>query len=125
MAIDYSQSAFPKSRVKALDKADKVKAIEALDRAESNKAKKRAKGRCEVRETGAVSVNGNQLRCKRQDAHTHHLKGGIGVRNHGVSVMAEQKLRVCVQCHADIHAKVLKPTTAEHDAATVRYWRAR
>jgi hypothetical protein len=128
MAIDYSIFAIPKPRPRALDKDAEDAKRDTLDKQESAKAKKRALGRCEVR-TEWNYVNSNLespvTRCTRQDAHTHHLKGGIGRRNHGVSIMAEQKLRVCHKCHADIHAKVLRPTTAEHDAKTVKFWRVK
>ena len=132
MAIDYSGLAIPKGRVKALDKADKTKAIEAQDKAENAKAKKRAGGRCEVVEMRPIigaspsfkSVN-VAMRCPSAAAETHHLIGGIGRRNKGKSILAEYKLRVCKECHAAITANILRPTTAEHDASTVRYWRAR
>jgi hypothetical protein len=119
MAIDYGQDsglAYPKTRPKALDKADKDKAIEAQDRKENAKARKRAKGRCEVVE---------HIRCVLKDTQTHHLISGIGRRNKGKSILAEHKLRVCDQCHADMHAKILQPTTASDEAASVRYRRAR
>jgi hypothetical protein len=121
LAVDYSQLAFPKSRVKALDKADKQKALKAKDKAENAKAKKRACGRCEVWEQSGHW----RARCMDKDTETHHLIGGIGRRNKGKSILAEYKLRVCKECHAAITANVLKPTTAEHDASTVRYWRAK
>lgn len=123
MAIDYSIFAIPKSRVMALDKADKQKAIEAQDRAENAKAKKRAKGRCEMRETWGAQRE--FVRCVRKDTETHHLIGGIGRRNRGKSILAEYKLRVCSACHQAITANILRPTTAEHDASTVRFWRSR
>lgn len=121
MAIDYSLFAIPKSRVKALDKADKQKALEAKDRAENAKAKKRAGGMCEVRRPLPVGI----ARCTKKDTETHHLIGGIGRRNKGKSILADYKLRVCGECHKAITANILRPTTAEHDAHTVRYWRAR
>jgi hypothetical protein len=123
VAIDYSAMAFPKSRPKALDKQDKDRAIETLDKAESAKARKRAKGQCEVRWIGPWS--GQTLRCAAKDTQTHHLKGGIGRRNRGDSILAINKLRVCDQCHTDITGKILKPTTAEADAHTIRYWRSK
>lgn len=126
MAIDYSHCALPKSRPVALDKADKQKALNAKDKAENAKARKRANGRCEVRQSFCI-INGTEtvFPCFRKDTQTHHLKGGIGRRNRGDSILAINKLRVCQQCHDDITAKVLKPTTAKHDALTVRYWRSR
>jgi hypothetical protein len=119
VAIDYSVGfAFPKGRVKALDKQDKQAALEALDKKESAKAKKRAGGRCEVRDL--------HVRCWRKDVHTHHLISGIGKRNRGEkSILSTWKLRVCQMCHDAIHTKILKPTTADADASTVRFWRAR
>jgi hypothetical protein len=126
MAIDYSLFAIPKGRPKALDKADKQRQIEAEDKRTSAVAKVRAQGRCEVyvrvddRSRKAVYV-----RCERRDTQTHHLIGGIGRRNRGDSIKAHKKLRTCDECHKAITANVLKPTTADHDAHTVRYWRAR
>jgi hypothetical protein len=96
MAIDYSIFAIPKSRVKALDKADKAKAIDAKDKKESAKAKKRAKGRCEMRLRVGV-LNAASERCKRKDAHTHHLISGIGRRNKGDSILASSAIRTSTQ----------------------------
>jgi hypothetical protein len=121
MAIDYSALAFPKTRPRALEKADKDKAVAAMDKAENVKAKKRAKGTCEVRIVGVTAP----WRCIRKDTQTHHLLGGIGRRNKGKSILADYKLRVCDLHHKEITANILRPTTAEHDASTVRYWRAR
>ncbi len=126
LAIDWSflndiPGAIPKDRVKALDKQDKQKATGAKDKSENAKAKKRAGGRCEVWER-ILEVN---ARCPRKDNETHHLLGGIGRRNKGKSILMEYKLRVCSQCHAAITANILRPTTAEHDASTVRFWRSR
>jgi hypothetical protein len=124
VAIDYSSLAFPKTRPRALDKADKAKAVAAKDKAENAKARRRAKGQCEVQiPRGLFSLQ--WIRCPNKDTQTHHLKGGIGRRNRGDSILASQKLRVCQQCHDDIGAKILKPTTATHDARSVRFWRAR
>jgi hypothetical protein len=128
MAIDYSLFAIPKQRVKALDKADARKALEAKDKAESAKAKKRAKGRCEVHFAEPYGKNLTRwvgLFCSSKDTETHHLIGGIGRRNKGKSILADYKLRVCKECHAAITANILRPTTAEHTAATVRFWRAK
>jgi hypothetical protein len=127
--IDYSVLKFAKQKPKALDKQAKQQAIEAKDKAENAKARKRAKGRCEVHELWPlpcpVTQSARYVRCPNKDVHTHHLLSGIGRRNIGRSVLAEYKIRVCEKCHADIHAKVLQPTTAEHDAASVRYRRVR
>lgn len=127
MAIDYSVFAIPKSRVKALDRDDDRKKLAVEDKKESAKARKRANGQCEV-QTVLVGTAGRKavaLRCERTDRETHHLIGGIGRRNKGKSILADYKLRVCSECHAAITANILRPTTAEHDAMTVRYWRAK
>lgn len=127
MAVDYSRLAFPKGRVKALDKQDAKAALEAKDKAENAKAKKRAQGRCEVVEAVLIGSSNRVALgfCTKKDTQTHHLIGGIGRRNKGKSILADYKLRVCKECHAAITANVLRPTTAEHDAHTVRFWRAR
>jgi hypothetical protein len=121
MAVDYSALKFPKSRVKALEKADKAAALATQDKKESAKAKRRAKGMCEA--WSPCPVGGFMVRCYRKDTQTHHLISGIGRRNKGKSILAEHKLRICDQCHADIHAKVLQPTTDTTEAAKVRYRR--
>lgn len=134
MAIDWTVfnglgCALPKGRVKALLKEDKTKAIEKQDKAESAKAKKRAKGRCEVHERwplpNVLTGRYPYVRCSHKDTDTHHLIGGIGRRNKGKSILADWKLRVCKECHDLITKHILRPTTAEHDAHTVRYWRAK
>jgi hypothetical protein len=130
MAVDYSVLAYPKTRVKALEKADKAKAIEAQDRTENAKARKRAKGRCErVEVVNASIVVGKgdvvEVRCHRKDVHTHHLLSGIGRKNIGRSILASAKIRVCEKCHSDIHARILVPTTSTDEAASVRYRRCR
>jgi len=126
MSIDYSSFRFPKSRVRALEKGDKAAKIRLTDRSENAKARKRAEGRCEVcivlSNVGRKSI---AVRCERKDTQTHHLKGGIGRRNRGVSILAEYKLRVCDQCHELITRNILQPTNADHDAYTVKYWRSR
>lgn len=126
VAIDYSGFAIPKSRVKALDKADAKATLATKDKAENAKAKARAKGQCEVVETRIYACPASYAeRCPNKDTETHHLIGGIGRRNKGKSILAAYKLRVCKRCHADITANILRPTTAEHDAQTVSFWRSR
>lgn len=132
MAIDWSvfeglACAHPKGRVKALDLEDKRAKVATTDKQENAKAKARAKGQCEIL-TVLVGTAGRKAvttRCPNKDTQTHHLIYGIGRKNKGNSILAEYKVRTCDQCHADINAKKLKATTAEHDAATVRYWRSR
>jgi hypothetical protein len=130
MAIDYGQDsglAYPKVRVRALDRADKAKAIEAQDRKENAKARKRAKGRCEVVEVVLNKATGKPVLgfCTRKDAHTHHLLSGIGRKNIGRSILASAKIRVCESCHTQIHSRILQPTTATTEAATIRFRRVR
>lgn len=127
MSIDYSSFAFPKSRPKALDKQDRDAKIATTDKQENAKAKARAKGQCEV-QVALINVVGRKVmavRCTRKDTQTHHLIYGIGRKNKSKSILAEHKIRTCDQCHADINAKILKPTSAEHDAYTVKYWRSK
>jgi hypothetical protein len=101
MAIDYAKSALPKGRPAKLQKADRVKARQSYDETESAKVKARSGGQCEV----VTAPHG--VRCKRRGLHVHHLLGGFGVRGRGASAKVENKLHVCVRCHADIHAHVL------------------
>lgn len=124
--IDYSQFPFPKSRPVALDKADKQKAIKSRDKAENARARKRANGRCEVIVVlDSVGRRKATARCERKDTETHHLIGGIGRKNRGDSILAKYKIRVCAEHHREITSNILQPTTAKHDAATVRYWRSK
>jgi hypothetical protein len=126
MAIDYSGFPFPKSRPVALERTEKRRTIASKDDAENAKARKRAKGQCEVRTVlNSVGRKSQAVRCEAKDTQTHHLKGGIGRRNVGDSILAEHKLRVCEKCHTAITGNVLQPTTAKHDAHTVRYWRSK
>lgn len=109
--------AFPKPRPAQLERDEKRAAREAFDRAESEKARKRALGRCEV----YVGLE----RCRRRDSETHHLKGGSGIRARGDSALAQLKIRVCLQCHHDITRKVLVPINPQADARSMRYRRRR
>lgn len=113
-----------------MDTQDQKAALKDKDKKENAKAKKRAEGRCEVIESRMPVLKGaitlwHSGRCDRKDTQTHHLLGGIGRRNKGKSILAEYKLRVCAECHDAITKNILRPTTAEHDASTVRFWRAR
>jgi hypothetical protein len=63
--------------------------------------------------------------CTRKDAHTHHLLSGIGRKNIGRSILASAKIRVCESCHTQIHSRILQPTTATTEAATIRFRRVR
>lgn len=133
MAIDYSvfdgiPGAIPKARVRALVKQDDKAKERTTDEKENAKARARANGRCEVQVLlSSVGRKKHYQRCERRDGHTHHLLGGIGRRNKGASILSDNKLRVCSDCHDLITRNVLQPTTAigKHDAHTVRYWRSK
>lgn len=119
--------ATPKPKPRLLDKRAAKAEIDKTDREESAKARRRANGRCEVIEFVGFDPWGQPefRRCGRRDSQTHHLKGGIGRRNRGDSILAIFKLRTCDRCHPEITGHVLKPMTAEHTAETVRYERVR
>ena len=102
--MDTSKLAHPKPRPRKLEKADRRKARVSVDDRESAKVKARSGGQCEVR-----CVDGRPYRCPRRAIHVHHRLGGIGVRGHGDSAKAENKLHVCDRCHRDMHAHVLVP----------------
>lgn len=126
MAIDYSGFKYCKSRVRALVKEEKHHAIALTDEKENAKARARAKGQCEVQvQLTSIGRKKQYQRCPNRDTQTHHLKGGIGRRNKGVSILADYKLRVCNSCHPLITGNILQPTTAEADAYTVKYWRSK
>ena len=107
-----------KPRPRLLEKREQHAAIRAMDRVENLKVKTRSGGQCEVQAP---------RRCARRAFHVHHLMSGIGRRNMGPSILADHKLHVCENCHAEIHGHVLKPTSdlTREDAATVRYERIR
>jgi hypothetical protein len=126
MSIDYSAFAFPKARVRALVKDEQQAKERTTDEKENAKARARANGRCEVQTLlSSVGRKKHYQRCERRDVHTHHLLGGIGRRNKGASILADNKLRVCDSCHSLITAHVLQPINGKHDAHTVRYWRSK
>lgn len=106
----------PKPPPAALEREARDAKRDRLDKRENAKARTRANGRCEVRAW---------MRCQRADRETHHLKGGSGTRNRGVSILARWKLRVCLRCHREITERVLVPSSKLHDATAVRFWRQR
>jgi hypothetical protein len=106
----------PKPPPAQLKRADRDAKRDRLDERENAKARKRADGQCEVR---------TLTRCTRTDRETHHLKGGIGIRNRGNSILAAWKLRVCEKCHREITGRVLVANSKLHDATVVRFWRQR
>ncbi len=131
-------TAIPKPRPKLLDKRKAKADIAKVDREENAKVKARSKGECEVREVVwtpyADETHGpgewqrwSALKCHRRAGHIHHLRSGIGIRNHGDSIKARCKLHVCELHHDEIHGHVLTPESTElrYDAKTVRYERVR
>lgn len=88
------------ARPYALVKRERAAAREHWDRVQSVLARLRSEGRCEMRVIG-------QGRCRRRDVLTHHVLGGWGVRGRGRSALAENKLRLCTRCHANLHARIL------------------
>lgn len=111
-----------KPRPRLLDKTAAKATRDAIDRAENAKVRARSQGWCEVREQWGATMF---KQCRRRAGHIHHLRSGIGVRNHGESILSSCKLHVCEQHHSEIHGHVLKPVSEEtrHDAATVIYER--
>lgn len=101
--------ACPKPRPAALERQDRRVQRKRIDRAENDRVKARSGGRCEVYEAVRAGLSYGRHRCERRAVHVHHRLGGIGVRGHGQSALAQNKLHVCVRCHQDIHAHVLVP----------------
>jgi hypothetical protein len=125
-------TACPKPRPALLDKRERVTNTAIIDRVERAKCRERSKGRCEVIEEGILANFAGippvvlLKRCSRRAGENHHLKGGIGRRNRGASILAEHRLEVCSICHSDITGHVLQPVgVGREDAATVRFERAR
>lgn len=109
--MDTSKLAHPKPRAAALDRKDRRSARKAQDEAENKKVRQRSGGRCEVVDY-VIRVNEPKhpyARCWHRAAHIHHRIGGWGKRARGTSILAENKLHVCADCHRLIHAHVLVP----------------
>lgn len=123
----------PKPTPALLQKREKQAVKATTDKAETAKARKRAGGICEtfVRLNVRQNVREKRIwartdvRCSRRAKETHHLKGGIGRRNRGESILARWKLRVCAECHRLITAHVLVPVNPQADATQIVYWRMR
>jgi hypothetical protein len=113
----------PRILVKRQKKAD----LDKLDREERTKCHARSQGRCEVIEVIAKPEQSAQIRkrCKGKAIHNHHLIGGVGRRNVGISILAEHRIDCCRDCHTDIEVEILRPEKADDcfDAATVAYVR--
>jgi hypothetical protein len=128
--------AFPKPRkIDRLNRKLKISSAEkAIDRIERRKCALRSQGRCEVIEAILKPESSAVIyrRCKNKASQCHHLLGGRGRRNVGVSMLAEHRLMCCAIHHAEITAHVLTPIPSPANpkrigiattAATVTYWR--
>ena len=124
----------PKPRPRLLDKREREKNTAIIDRVERAKCRARSGGRCEVREVVErkhLTADGYfapdwTIRCLLRASENHHLKGGLGRRNRGASILAAHRLEVCSICHAEITGHVLQPVgEGREDAATVRFERVR
>ena len=101
---------FPKHRPAALERKDRRNARKGQDLSENDKVRLRSGGRCELESYDGPSDTWRRIqRCERRAVHIHHKIGGWGKRARGSSILAENKLHLCVQCHADVHAHVLVP----------------
>jgi hypothetical protein len=118
---------YAKGRPKVLVKREKKAAVEAQDRAERKKCHIRSGGRCEVIEVIARPEHSALVkkRCKGNAVHNHHLIGGVGKRNVGISILADHRLDCCQRCHQDIEAEILQPANRDHaeNAGLVTYER--
>ena len=98
-----------------------------LDRSENEKARTRAKGRCETRLE--LEIDGAYAykiyRCRRRDVETHHLIGGFGRRGRNESALAINKLRCCRPCHLAITTHVFVPVDRQANAGSMVYRTAR
>jgi hypothetical protein len=116
---------FGKPRPHLLDKRDAARDLDAEDRRQRAICRKRSGGVCEVfwRWQGA---SGSWIPCHRRATENHHLKGGIGRRNRGDSILAAHRLEVCGSCHEEITGHVLVPIGENKEyAESVVYERRR
>lgn len=106
---------FAKGKPKVITKREEKAQLKAQDDKERKRCHVRSGGRCEVKEVipkpeASLIVT---KRCKGKAVHNHHLKGGVGRRNVGDSILAEHRLDTCQKCHQDIEAEVLVPGRIE------------
>ncbi len=97
MPINWDLLHFSKGPSKASLKEARLKEKHRLDRVGSEKARKRASGRCEIWIDGT--------RCQHADTQTHHMMGGNGTRAINDSVHQHHKQRCCAACHQLIQHK--------------------
>jgi len=119
--------ACPKPRPKLLGKREQAAKVRTTDRKERETCHTRSGGRCEVCVMFVILGKRTAFRCVHGASENHHLKGGIGRKNVGDSILATHRLDVCAICHRDITGHVLKPANEaeRYDAATVTYERVR
>lgn len=118
----------PKPTPRLLEKKKADVDLARRSRIEDAKVKRRSEGRCEV-----IFVLPDSMpflpvaRCVRPACEIHHLIGGSGRRNIGISMLAKHKLHVCATCHPLITGHVLVPQnfSKRERASTVRYERVR
>lgn len=96
----YKGFAYPKPTPQTEIRRQRRMALCLTDRAEHAKVKARSGGRCEAVIAGE--------RCRERAVHDHHLKSGWGVRNVGDSILAANRVHLCVTHHQQIHAKLLR-----------------
>lgn len=118
---------FPKPRPHVLVKREKKAAMTAEDTRQRKLCHLRSGGRCEVIEVIAKPEQSAivKKRCKGKAVHNHHLIGGVGRKNVGVSILADHRIDCCIRCHQDIEAEILIPSHRDDcfDAKTVTYER--
>jgi len=118
---------FAKGTPHIVVKRQKISAREAEYARQRKLCHLRSGGRCEVIEEIARPEQSRLLkkRCTRRAVHNHHLIGGRGRRNVGISILSDHRLDVCQRCHQDIGAELLVPTKRDDcfDAAAVTYTR--
>lgn len=108
---------FPKPKPYVLVKRERKASVKTEDDRQRAICHARSGLRCEVQEV--IPRPDQSLfvirRCKGRVVHNHHLIGGNGKRNVGVSILAEHRLDCCLRCHQDIEAGILVP--ADRDCA--------
>lgn len=102
MTLDHRHPglAFAKPAPRAVVRHQRKAAHEAETRRQDAIVKKRSGGRCEV-SVGSRALAGP--RCTGRAVHIHHILGGNGRRDRGLSQQNQWKLHLCTRCHTAIH----------------------
>lgn len=125
----YQHCGIPKPRPRRLEKDERKAKVTAEDTRQRKRCHVRSGGRCEVifAHFRPEASEIRYVQCRGRALHNHHLMGGNGRRNVGVSILAEHRLDTCSKCHGDIGDGLLKPMLEDDDyrfsAALVRYVR--